>query len=36
MTPAIIVATNAKIAFRLKQDEHDTSAPAYGQEWLKI
>jgi hypothetical protein len=32
MTPAIIVATNAKIAFRLKQYEHDTTAPAYGQE----
>jgi len=32
MTPAIIVATNAKIAFRLKQYEHDTTAPAYGLE----
>ena len=35
MTPAIIVATNAKIAVRLKQYEHDTTAPAYGQEWRK-
>lgn len=32
MTPAIIAATNAKIAFRLKQHEHDTTAPAYGLE----
>ncbi len=32
MTPAIIVATNAKIAFRLKQYEHNTTAPAYGLE----
>ena len=35
MTPAIIVATNAKIAVRLTQYEHDTTAPAYGQEWRK-
>jgi len=32
MTPAIIVATNANIAFRLKQYEHDTTVPAYGLE----
>jgi Cys-tRNA(Pro)/Cys-tRNA(Cys) deacylase len=32
MTPAIIVATNAKIAFRLKQYEHDTTASACGLE----
>ena len=32
MTPAIIIATKAKIAFRLMQYEHDTTAPAYGLE----
>ena len=32
MTPAIIVATNAEIAFRLKQHEHDTTASACGLE----
>jgi hypothetical protein len=32
MTPTIIAATNVKIAVRLKQYEHDTTPPAYGQE----
>ena len=32
MTPAIIVATNAKIPSRLKQYEHDTTASACGLE----